>query len=162
MPIMMRGYEPKHQHPRDREPIVQGGIMWETNELLHFVNPITGNSCDIKNAPFEFERLMLATPFCIGTQRVYEEDIIQLPNGATGVVSNNEDDGWIISLNENQKSVLSQDFFLLVSYINEPSTEIIGNTFEQADDFEAFDYTYSDNAQSEQDEFEEFQSRRYK
>jgi hypothetical protein len=127
--IKLRGYEPKYTHPNDEPGIISGGKMWENNNELSFVEPITGNTSSIHHTPFEYKDLMLGSPYTLNGVTIYEEDIIKFMNtGTIGVVKQDEHMGWVII------SAVRGHKYSLVDSIPENIT-IISNTFAEADGF---------------------------
>jgi hypothetical protein len=123
--IKLRGYEAKYI---TKDNTVEGGIMWESDENLHFVHPITENINDLKNAPFEYKDLMLGSPFEIDGQTIFEEDIILFQTtGTQGVVKQDKHQGWVIQTEKGHKYSLIDSVESLKYDKN--YLKIISNTF---------------------------------
>jgi len=126
--ILMRGYEPKYQHERDFEPIVSGGRMWHSNNLLHFTT--NGKECDIENAPFNFEDLMLSTNMKINSEFIFEKDILlNEDSDEEGFVYQNDTGEWVIEMFD------TQNVYNLKVMLEKRKMKLTGNILERADNF---------------------------
>ena len=127
--IKLRGYEPKYLHESETENVISGGTMWENNEELYFVNPVTGNEYSIHHTPFEYKDLMLGSPFEIEGQTIFEEDIIEIESlDIKGVVKQNTSLGWFV------ENIEDKNHFFLDNLLEE-NAKIVSNTFFENDDF---------------------------
>lgn len=94
--IKMRGYENKYHHQNDEVGVISGGVMWESNSDLHFIEPIIGDISDLENAPFNINDLMLGSPYSLNGKTIYEKDIVNFNSGVSGVVKQDKHQGWIV------------------------------------------------------------------
>jgi len=126
--IKLRGYEYKYQHQNDLPGVISGGVMWESNELLHFQSIEGGTTCDLLNSPFEYEDLMVGSPYKISGQTIYEEDIIEfIDSGTIAIVKQDVSLGWVMVANNGTK-------FILFDSIHQ-NLKLIGNTYLEKDEF---------------------------
>jgi len=125
--IRLRGYEAKYQHDNDELNVTSGGVMWITDDLLHFVRPEVNDTADLLNSPFDFNELMLASPFSINDKLLFEEDLVEyITSGTVGTIKQDEHQGWIILTEKGHK-------FSLVDSLED--IILIGNTLETNDKF---------------------------
>lgn len=59
---------------------VEGGKWWYSDNYLHFSPLDTSIIVDVKNAPFDFDDILVGTPFFLNNQRLYEKDILLIKN----------------------------------------------------------------------------------